>query len=467
MMGKLSGIPAFRVVCLGVFCCSVSGAVPEDDVRRHVLATMKRAATFFRERVASHGGYVYYYSMDLERRWGEGMATRDQIWVQPPGTPSVGMAFLAAYQATGDRFYLEAARAAAEALVYGQLESGGWTNCIDFDPGGRVARYRNGRGRGKNNSSLDDGQTQSAIQFLARVDKALAFEHRTIHESAIFALNALLAAQFPNGAFPQIWTGRVAEKPVIKADYPDYEWRTDNRVKNYWDMYTLNDNVAGNVAGALIEALRVYEEPRCQAALSRLGDFLLLAQMPDPQPAWAQQYDYAMKPIWARAFEPPAIASEESQGVIETLFEIFRVTGDRKYLAPVPKALAYLKRSRLPDGRLARYYELATNRPLYMVRRGKTYTLTHDDSDLPRHYAWKVESRLGEIEKTLRASGRGSIPPPPAAQPSTPGNGSCGLPRIWTRRDAGSAPIGANASSGSPSSSAEPGTLRVLFFAGT
>ena len=372
----------------------------ERALREQVLTTMDKAAMFFRTHVASHGGYVYYYSVDFEQRWGEGKATRDQIWVQPPGTPTVGMAYLKAYEATGDRFYLDAARKAAEALVYGQLRSGGWTNSVDFNPHGqRVALYRNGKGRGKNNSSLDDGQTQSAIQLLVRVDKALSFQNKDIHESARIALDTLLAAQFPNGGFPQVWTGPSAKQPVIQAGYPDYDWRTEGRIKNYWDMYTLNDNVPGYVAQALIDAYRVYNDQRYRTALERLGDFLILAQMPDPQPAWAQQYNYDMRPIWARKFEPPGISGDESQEVIETLMEIYHITGESKYLEPIPRALAYLKRSLLPDGRLARFYELKTNKPLYMFRRGDVYTLTYDDSNLPAHYGWKIESRLDEIEK--------------------------------------------------------------------
>lgn len=372
---------------------------PDDALREQAIAAMHKAAVFYRTKVASHGGYIYYYSVDLKQRWGEGVATPDQIWVQPPGTPTVGMAYLKAFEATGDRFYLEAATEAAEALVYGQLQSGGWTNCVDFNPRGRVAQYRNGKGRGKNNSSLDDGQTQSAIRLLVLADKALGFQHKEIHESAQFALDALLAAQFPNGAFPQVWTGPVARQPVLKASYPNYDWRTEGRIKNYWDMYTLNDNVAGYVAQALIDAYRVYNDEKYKRALQRLGDFLILAQMPEQQPAWVQQYNYDMKPIWARKFEPPGISGDESQEVIETLMEIYRVTGERKYLEPIPRALAYLKRSLLSDGRLARYYALRTNKPLYMFRRGDVYTLTYDDSKLPKHYGWKVDSRLGDIEK--------------------------------------------------------------------
>ncbi len=200
--------PAIR---LGIILCICSASLPAAETLPHrARQAMKRAGNYYSAQAASHGGYVYYYSLDLGQRWGEGEATRDQIWVQPPGTPTVGLAYLKAYQATGDPDYLKAATQAAEALVYGQLKSGGWTNCIDFNPQGtRTASYRNGKGRGKNNSSLDDGQTQSAIRLLIHVDQAHNFKHEAIHKAAQIALDALLNAQYPNGAFPQVWTGPV------------------------------------------------------------------------------------------------------------------------------------------------------------------------------------------------------------------------------------------------------------------
>ena len=127
----------------------------------------------------------------------------------------------------------------------------------------------------------------------------------------------------------------------------------------------------------------------------RAGDFLLLAQMPEPQPAWAQQYDAAMQPAWARRFEPPSVTGGESQGVIRTLMRLYRETGERKYLEPIPRAIAYLRRSQLTDGRLARFYELQTNKPLYFTTK---YELTYDDSDLPTHYGFKVSHRLDALE---------------------------------------------------------------------
>ncbi|MAC54996.1 MAG: pectic acid lyase, partial [Gimesia sp.] len=130
------------------------------------------------------------------------------------------------------------------------------------------------------------------------------------------------------------------------------------------------------------------------------GDFLIASQLPQPQPAWAQQYNYDMQPIWARRFEPPAVTGGETQDVIETLMKIYQFSGgEEKYLKPIPQALAWLKKSQLPDGQLARYYELKTNRPLYMTRSGKDYSLTYDDSDLPRHYGWKIESKLPQLQR--------------------------------------------------------------------
>ena len=131
-------------------------------------------------------------------------------------------------------------------------------------------------------------------------------------------------------------------------------------------------------------------------ALKRLGDFLILAQMPEPQPGWCQQYNYDMIPIWARKFEPPAVTAWESQDVLEVLIKITRYTGDKKYLEPIPRALEYFQKCLLPDGRVARYYELKTNRPLYM---DEQYRLTYDDSAAPEHYGWKQSARFSDIRQ--------------------------------------------------------------------
>ncbi len=103
-------------------------------------------------------------------------------------------------------------------------------------------------GGSANNSTLDDGISQSAIRFLMRIDRVLDFAELEVHEASQLAINALLAAQFPNGGFPQIWTGPVPDRPILKASYPEYDWRTTGKVKDYWNKYTLNDGLAGTAS---------------------------------------------------------------------------------------------------------------------------------------------------------------------------------------------------------------------------
>jgi hypothetical protein len=109
----------------------------------------------------------------------------------------------------------------------------------------------------------------------------------------------------------------------------------------------------------MLEASRIYKDARYQASAEKAGDFIILAQMPDPQPAWAQQYDAQMHPAWARSCEPPAITGRESVSVMRGLILLYSQTGKKKYLEPIPRALDYLKRSSwLRDGKpvIARFY---------------------------------------------------------------------------------------------------------------
>ena len=100
--------------------------------RAEILSAMKRATTFMVERVSTNGGYVWAYLPDLSRRWGEMEARPSMIWMQPPGTATMGHLFLDAYHATGDEYYYQAAEKAAGAVIWSQLPSGGWNYIADF-----------------------------------------------------------------------------------------------------------------------------------------------------------------------------------------------------------------------------------------------------------------------------------------------------------------------------------------------
>ncbi|HXG11376.1 MAG TPA: pectate lyase [Gemmataceae bacterium] len=396
-----------------------SGARADDTALREQAAqALRKAVDYFRKEVATEGGYLWRYSEDLSRREGEGRATATQVWVQPPGTPSVGLAYLTAYEATGDASYLEAARETAYALVKGQLRSGGWDYRIEFDPKLRkqyAYRVDGDGGQGRGVTTLDDNTTQEALRLLMRVDRALGFKDPKVHEAAAFALQSLLQAQYPNGAWPQRFDRFPdPEKfPVKRASYPE-AWSRTWPGTPYASYYTFNDNALSDVIDVMLEAAVTYDQPKYRQAAEKAGGFILLAQMPEPQPGWAQQYDFDMHPAWARRFEPPAITGGEAMGVMLTLLRLYRETGDKKYLEPIPRALDYYQRSRLPDGRLARFYELKTNKPLYFT---KDYQLTYRDDDLPTHYGFKVPDRTESIRKEyerIRALDPAELKRPPA-----------------------------------------------------
>ncbi len=406
------------------FVCALTllSATGQAELPSAALEGAKKATTFLTEQVSTEGGYLWRYSADLKLREGEGIVTTRTVWVQPPGTPSVGEAFLRLYKATGDAQFLQAARAVGDALRRGQMRSGGWQAMVEFEPSRRkkwAYRVDKQHKKSKDQSSLDDDKTQSAIRFVVQLDQATRFQDKAIHEMALFALDGLLSkGQLPNGGFPQVWTSeRIAgsSRTDLRASYPDSWSRTYQGHKQYWYRYTLNDNLAPDVIDTLLLASDIYEDRRYREAALKLADFLLLAQMPDTQPAWAQQYSFDMQPIWARKFEPAAITGGESQNVIRTLMHVYAKTGDRKYLAPIPKALSYLKKSELPDGKLARFYELRSNRPLYFT---KDYRLTYDDSNLPTHYAFKIPSRVDGLRSAYERLAK--IPPAELPKKSPP-----------------------------------------------
>jgi PelA/Pel-15E family pectate lyase len=421
-------------------------AAPQDDgaLKERARAALRKAVEFYRTNVATEGGYHFAYAEDLSYGRSEMSEGPTRVEVQRDGTPLVGMAYLDAYEATRDRYYLEASRDVARALVRGQYCSGGWDYYIEFDPQKRAqfpyrvdGRCTNTDGAGSQRpTTLDDNITQAAARLLMRVDRDLDFKDEQIHEAARFALDSLIKAQYPNGAWPQRFS-RFPDPlafPVKRASYPE-SWPRVWPGGSYYTHYTFNDNSVVDAIDTMLEAARIYKETRYAAAAEKGGEFMLLAQMPEPQPGWAQQYDQNMHPAWARQFEPPSITGGESQNVMRALLLLYRETGNRKYLEPLPRALAYYRRSLLPDVAspseirrrscpkgvpcLARFYELKTNRPLYItkgtrvtaldqgVRNVGGYEVSYSDASVITHYAVLVSAAgLAEIEREYREAER-------------------------------------------------------------
>ncbi|MBM3500024.1 MAG: pectate lyase, partial [Armatimonadetes bacterium] len=87
----------------GLVLWGASAHAAEDHAQltTYAVGSLGSAVMHFRTDVACQGGYLWRYRADMTEREGEGKATETQVWVQPPGTPSVGLAMLEAYRLTG------------------------------------------------------------------------------------------------------------------------------------------------------------------------------------------------------------------------------------------------------------------------------------------------------------------------------------------------------------------------------
>ena len=91
------GCTACLLLCTSLGVCRAEERVSEAAV----LAAIRKAATFYRTKVAVHGGYVYHYSLDLSQRWGEGLATPDQVWGTTAGHTDGGHGFSESLRGNG------------------------------------------------------------------------------------------------------------------------------------------------------------------------------------------------------------------------------------------------------------------------------------------------------------------------------------------------------------------------------
>lgn len=334
--------------------------------RAEIERTMKRATTFMVEDVATNGGYVWSYLPDFSRRWGEIEAKPSMIWIQPPGTATMGHLYLDAYHATGDEYYYEAAEKVAGALIRGQHRSGGWNYFIDFAGEASTKAWYETIGANAwrmeefqhyaDNATFDDAGTSEAMQFLLRlyVEKNDP-KYRPALERAI---QFVLDSQYPIGGWPQRWP--------YDPGYPEYA--------NY---ITFNDDVASENIRFLLMTYQVLGETRVLDAITRAMNVFLVTQQGQPQPGWALQYTLDLKPAAARSYEPNALTTHTTASNIEALLGFYRMTADTKFLARIPEALDWLESLRLPPDQVAvkgrefpTFIEIGTDRPIYIHRRG-------------------------------------------------------------------------------------------------
>lgn len=371
--------------------------------RDYIKETMMKATRFMVEEVSYNGGYVWSYLPDLSRRWGEMEAYPTMIWLQNPGTISMGDVILDAYAATGDEYYYAAAEKAAAAIIWGQNPEGGWNYIVDF-AGDRSLKHWYAT-IGKNawrleefqhyygNSTFDDDVSFDAARYLLRI--YLTKMDPRYRPPLDKAISFILESQYPHGGWPQRYPLR-------------YDFSKDGN-PDYTSFSTFNDNViADNVNFLLLCYLTLGREEYLDH-IRRGMDFYLVSQ--HGSGGWAQQYDADLNPAGARTYEPRALLPSTTFRNAMDLMDFYELTGNRKYLRGVPPAIRWLEETRLPESKTQEgrythpvFIDPDTNNPIYVHRKGSNvthgyyYTDRNDNMRLS-HYGAKTSVDIGELER--------------------------------------------------------------------
>jgi len=269
------------------------------------------------------------------------------------------------------------ARAVADSVLQYQSPQGGWPKNTDLArppaspndvplPGGGTA------------NSLDNDATTRPMAFLARVARATG--EAKYRDSFLRGVDYLLAAQYPNGGWPQFW-------PLREGYYSHITYNDNAMIRT---MTLLRDIAGGQPPYEFVDAPR---RKRAADAVAHGVECILKTQIIQDghRTAWCAQHDEkTLEPAWARSYEPPSLSGAESVGVVRflmsieepapevvaaiegavTWFQSVAMKGVRVENVPGNGGDAGPHLVRDPNARplWARFYELGTNRPLYLDR---------------------------------------------------------------------------------------------------
>jgi PelA/Pel-15E family pectate lyase len=297
------------------------------------------------------------------------------------------------------------ARALADSVMQYQAADGGWPKNTDLGVAPPPAESRAAAGADVTSSrpslgseaasTIDNNGTTMPMQFLALMTHATG--EARYRASFLRGFDYLLAAEYPGGGWPQFFP--------LRQGYYTHITFNDNAMVNV--LTVLRDAAAGNAPYVFVDEPR---RAKARAAVSRGIDIILKTQVKQngKLTAWCAQHDEkTLAPAWARAYEPPSLSGSESVGIVRFLMDIDKPPP--AIVAAIEGAAAWLKSVAIPglryetftgpDGQRdrrvvpdpaagllwARFYELGTNRPIFLGR----------DS--------VVRSALSEIERERRA----------------------------------------------------------------
>lgn len=271
-----------------------------------------------------------------------------------------------------DWYATPAARRIADNLLTHQSREGGWPKNT---PLGEPARADADPGLA---NTFDNQATTLPLAFLARMTTATG----DAAYAAAFqrGLDYVLAAQYPNGGWPQYYP--------LRGGYHDHITFNDDAMVRILTL--LQDIAAGREPYAFTNSV---QRTHAAEAVSRGVDVILKTQVLQNGrlTVWCAQHDPAtLAPAWARKFEPPSLSGSESVGIVRFLMKIENPSAE--IVAAIDAAVAWFEASAIRDTRLepfintegqpdrrltpapgadplwARFYDLQTNAPIFMGR---------------------------------------------------------------------------------------------------
>ncbi|MGH9967097.1 MAG: pectate lyase, partial [Pyrinomonadaceae bacterium] len=296
----------------------------------------------------------------------------------------------------------EATRIADNVGLY-QRSNGGWPKNIDMATV-LTEREKTGIARDKSetDTTIDNGATFTQLAFLARVFTAKNLDRHKL--AFISGLDFLLSSQYENGGFPQYF-------PLRKGYYSHITFNDDAMIGA---LKVLRDIARKKAAYTFVDEER---RIRSENALQKGIECILRTQVRvnGKLTVWCAQHDeVTLAPAGARTFELISLSGSESVGIVRFLMGVENPSA--RIVEAIEAAVAWFERSKLggiswvekrdaKSGGLdraviedrnagpiwARFYELETNRPIFVGRDGKIkYSVAEIEEERRNGYQWYV-----------------------------------------------------------------------------
>jgi PelA/Pel-15E family pectate lyase len=295
----------------------------------------------------------------------------------------------------------EARRVAENVLLY-QAEIGGWDKNIDMALALTEEQKANLLSTKDRRCTLDNNATHGQIRYLANIYAATGEEK--YKKAFLRGVNYILEAQYPNGGWPQFYP--------LKGGYSNHITFNDSAMVGA--MRVLDGIGRGIKPFDIVtdEALKA----KCRASIQRGVECILKCQIvvDGKKTGWCAQHDeVTFAPASARKYELVSLSGSEGVGVCRFLMDIdnpspqvveaveaaikwfdeVRITGVTEKYVPDAAARRGWNKVHVSDPnakpRWARFYEIGTNKPIYVDRDGiPKYSIAEIGYERRNGYAW-------------------------------------------------------------------------------